>query len=224
MEGNATPSSPSCPTGLPAPPLIDARCQQVKSRLTRNSALHNKAREIRAIIRALGFEKSIHFGSSSGGIFAFQFAHDFPEMVDHLISHEAPTVTLLPDASEVFEWFLLLMEVYETHEVEQAASKFNAKLIEYGDQGIPETVPPERENVRNFWDNEFPSLMGSVPNLWRLKENRTSIGAMRLFGVKVRSLLERRRSRQRSSTVQSFWYRGITSGLRLRLRNSSPIS
>lgn len=50
----------------------------------------------------MGFNKSITFGSSSGGIFGFQFAYDFPQMVDNLIAHEAPTSYLLPDASEIF--------------------------------------------------------------------------------------------------------------------------
>jgi pimeloyl-ACP methyl ester carboxylesterase len=138
-----------------------------------------QARDIRAIIKALGFDKSILFGSSSGGIFALQFAHDFPDMVDHLIAHESPTITLLPEASEVLEWFIHLMDVYETHGLEQAQREFGAKLIGYDDEGIPKTVPPEPENVRNFWDNEFPILLGYVPNLWRIKENRTSIGVMR---------------------------------------------
>ncbi|KAK4242314.1 Alpha/Beta hydrolase protein [Achaetomium macrosporum] len=138
-----------------------------------------QARDIRAIIQALGFDKSIIFGSSSGGIFAFQFAHDFPEMVDRLISHEAGLATLLPDASEVIEWFLHLLEVYETRGLEQVASEFEAKLIGYDDEGIPKTVPPEPENPRNFWDNEFPVLVGYTPNLWRLKENKISVGVMR---------------------------------------------
>ncbi|KAJ5019223.1 putative hydrolase [Colletotrichum sp. SAR 10_99] len=43
-----------------------------------------QARDIHAVIRALGFEKAIVFGSSSGGLFSLQFAHDFPEMVDHI--------------------------------------------------------------------------------------------------------------------------------------------
>lgn len=55
-----------------------------------------QARDIRAVVRVMGYEKSIIFGSSSGGLFSFQFAHDYPEMVDHLISHEAPTFSLLP--------------------------------------------------------------------------------------------------------------------------------
>ncbi|RDL36139.1 Uncharacterized protein BP5553_06751 [Venustampulla echinocandica] len=143
-----------------------------------------QARDVRAIIKVLGFEKSIIFGSSSGGIFAFQFAHDFPEMVDHLISHEAPTACLLPEASEVFDWGLHLMEVYETHGLDQASREFSTKLIGYDDEGIPKTVPPGPENPRNFWDNEIPILLGYVPNLWRLKENKTSIGVMRAIRCK----------------------------------------
>lgn len=138
-----------------------------------------QARDIRAVIKAMGCEKSIIFGSSSGGIFAFQFAHDFPEMVDHLIAHEAPLINLLPDASAMFEWFLHLMEVYETRGLDAAASEFSAKLIGYDDEGVPKTVPPGPENPRNFWDNEFPILLGYVPNLWRLVENKTSIGVMK---------------------------------------------
>jgi len=138
-----------------------------------------QARDICAVIKALGFDKSTVFGSSSGGIFAFQFAHDFPEMVDHLIAHEAPTVMLLPDASEVIEWFLHLMEVYETKGLAQTAYEFSSRLIGYSDPGIPKVAPQDPQNYRNFWNNEFPVQLGYTPNFWRLKENRTSIGVMR---------------------------------------------
>lgn len=138
-----------------------------------------QARDVRAIIKALGFEKSILFGSSSGGIIGFQFAHDFPEMVDHLISHEAGTTTLLPDASEIMERCIHLMEVHQTYGFEQAQREFETLLIGYEDEGIPKTVPPEPANPRNFWENEFAALVGYVPNLWRLKENKVSVGVMR---------------------------------------------
>ncbi|CAI6094812.1 unnamed protein product [Clonostachys chloroleuca] len=157
------------------------RRQMSASQVKVNKRLNppQQARDIRAVIQALGFKKSIIFGSSSGGIFSLQFAHDFPEMVDHLISHEAPTVTLLPDASSLIEWFLHLLEVYETSGLEQAASEFGAKLIGYDDEGIPKVAKPEPENPRNFWDNEFLVLLSYVPNLWRLVENKTSVGVMR---------------------------------------------
>ena len=146
-----------------------------------------QARDIRAVITALGFDKSIIFGSSSGGLFSFQFAHDFPDMVDRLIAHEAPSFSLLPDATEVYEWFYHLMGVYENQGLEQAAKEFRVKLIGHDDEGIPKTVSPEPENPRNFWDNEFVMLMGYTPNLWRLKENKTSIGVMR--GVRCKDAL-----------------------------------
>lgn len=138
-----------------------------------------QARDIRAVIKALGFDKSILFGSSSGGIFAFQFAHDFPEMVEHLIAHEAPLVQLLPDGSEVMEWFLHLLEVYETKGLEEVSKEFGKGLIGYDDEGIPKTVSPPPENPKNFWDHEFPVLLGYSPNLWRVIEHGTSIGVMR---------------------------------------------
>ncbi|KAK3689312.1 Alpha/Beta hydrolase protein [Podospora appendiculata] len=143
-----------------------------------------QARDICTIIQALGFDQTILFGSSSGGIFSFQFAHDFPDMVDHLISHEAPLTSLLPDASDVWEWFLHLIDVYETQGLEAAAAEFGAKLIGYDDEGIPPTVSPPPENPKNFWDNEFPILLGYTPNLSRLVENRTSVGVMRAVRCK----------------------------------------
>ncbi|CAG9970372.1 unnamed protein product [Clonostachys byssicola] len=157
------------------------RRQMSASQVKVNKRLNppQQARDIRAVIQALGFEKSIIFGSSSGGIFSLQFAHDFPQMVDHLISHEAPTLMLLPDASSLVESFLHLMEVYETRGLEEAASKFGAMLIGYDDEGIPQVAKPEPENRQNFWDNEFLVLLSYVPNLWRLVENKTSVGVMR---------------------------------------------
>lgn len=162
------------------------RRQMSASKVKVNKKLNppQQARDIRAVIQAMGFDKSILFGSSSGGIFAFQFAHDFPHMVDHLIAHEAPTITLLPDASDAVEQFLHLLEVYETQGWQQAAQEFGAMLIGYDDEGIPPTVPPEPENPRNFWDNEFPILLGYTPNFWRLRENKTSIGVMRAVRCK----------------------------------------
>jgi len=139
-----------------------------------------QARDIRAVVAALGFARSVLFGSSSGAIFALQFAHDFPDMTAHVIAHEGPTFMLLPDASELFEWFSHLIEVYEGSGIEQAAAEFSSRLTGYNDEGVPPTVSPAAGNVRNFWENEIPVLAGGyVPNLWRIRENKTSVGVMR---------------------------------------------
>ncbi|KAK7402695.1 hypothetical protein QQX98_011559 [Neonectria punicea] len=150
-----------------------------KAKVNKKLSPPQQARDIRAVILAMGFDRSIIFGSSSGGIFGFQFAHDFPQMVDHLIAHEALTSCLLPDASEIFEWSLRLVEVFETRGLEAAAEEFEASLIGYDAEGVPACAKPEPWNQRNFWENEFPILLAYMPNLWRLKENRTSIGLMR---------------------------------------------
>lgn len=138
-----------------------------------------QVRDIRAIIKAMGFDKAILFGSSAGGFFALQFAHDFPEMVDRVISHEAGLISLLPDASEVMEWGLNLLDIRDNEGIDQAAAEFAKKLIGYTDEGVPPTVSPPPENPRNFWENEFPVLLGYTPNLWRVKENKVSVGVMR---------------------------------------------
>ncbi|KAM0355096.1 hypothetical protein ACHAPU_000954 [Fusarium lateritium] len=138
-----------------------------------------QARDIRAVIKAVGFDKAIIFGSSSGGIFGFQFAHDFPEMVVHFIAHEAGLSILLPDATQITEWMYHLLQVHETQGLEQVAKEFDTCLIGYDDEGIPNPLSPEPGNQKNFWENEFRPLVGYCPNLFRIKENHVSIGVMR---------------------------------------------
>ncbi|KAK3375696.1 Alpha/Beta hydrolase protein [Lasiosphaeria ovina] len=152
---------------------------QVAPNMNKRLSPPQQARDIRAVITALNFDTSIIFGSSSGGMFALQFAHDFPGMVEHVIAHEAPTITLLPDASDIFEWFLHLMEVYDTRGLEQAAAEFRERLKGYDDEGVPAVAAPDPRNKKVFWADEFPVLLGWVPNLWRLLENKTSVGVMR---------------------------------------------
>ncbi|KAH6634394.1 Alpha/Beta hydrolase protein [Chaetomium sp. MPI-SDFR-AT-0129] len=139
-----------------------------------------QARDVRAVIQALGgFERAVVFGNSSGAIFALQFAHDFPDLVDRVIAHEAPLTALLPDASKITEWFLQLYERYETEGMMPAAMQFASELLGYDDEGMPPPKPPVPGNLRNFWENEFLVLLGYVPNLFRIKENGTSVGVMR---------------------------------------------
>lgn len=138
-----------------------------------------QARDVRAVIQALGFERAVVFGNSSGAIFALQFAHDFPDLVDRVIAHEAPTTALLPDASKITEWFLQLYELYETEGMMPAAMQFASHLLGYDDEGMPPPKPPNPGNLRNFWENEFLVLLGYTPNLFRIKENGTSVGVMR---------------------------------------------
>jgi pimeloyl-ACP methyl ester carboxylesterase len=142
-------------------------------------SMTQQARDLRAVIKAMGFDKAIIFGSSSGGIIGYQFAHDFPDMVVHLISHEAGISVLMPEASEIYDWMYGLIELHKTKGLDAVAAEFDKCLIGYKDEGLPKSVSPEPENARNFWEYEFPSQLGYCPNFFRIKENKTSIGVMR---------------------------------------------
>ncbi|OLN96275.1 putative hydrolase [Colletotrichum chlorophyti] len=162
------------------------RRQMSASKVEVNKRLnpHQQVRDIRAVIKAIGFEKATLFGSSMGGILAFQFALDFPDMVDHVFAHEAPTVTLLPNAAEVFEFLYDCLELYENVGLEAAQTQFNTRLLGYLDEGVPRPMKPEPWNAENLWANEFTVLLGFLPNLFRIKENGTSVGVIR--GIRSR--------------------------------------
>ncbi|KAM5385781.1 hypothetical protein ACJA88_001931 [Fusarium oxysporum] len=138
-----------------------------------------QARDIRAIIKAVGFDEAILFGSSSGGTFAYQFAHDFPEMVVHLICHEAGLAMLLPDATQITEWMYDLLHTFETLGQDAAAEEFAKCLIGYDAEGIPKPASPEASNPKNFWEYEWAPLIGYCPNMFRIKEHGVSVGLMR---------------------------------------------
>jgi pimeloyl-ACP methyl ester carboxylesterase len=137
-----------------------------------------QARDIAAIIKALGFEKSLIFGNSLGGILGFQLAIDYPEIIDHLICHEAPTSMILPDASERFERILLLLKTYRESGLMAASQLYLPIFQGYDDPGLGKPVQAPMENLINFLENEF--LIGSIYNPdWRkIVRNKVSIGIL----------------------------------------------
>lgn len=137
-----------------------------------------QARDTLAIIQALNFDTSIIFGSSLGGIIAYQLALDHPSAVTSLIIHEAPTFSLLPDASKIYDGFRGMHEDFEDgKDVARAWRRFNKFFIGLGDdkdkkekevEGMREVSSPEVENEVNFWENEFLSAFWT-PDLRRLR-------------------------------------------------------
>ena len=136
-----------------------------------------QARDVKVLINAMGFEKSIVSGSSLGGIIGFQFAKDFPEMVEHLIAHEAPTHVLLPDATAIYDFLRECWEISKSS-IPDAQKKFDEKFIGFGEEGVPATSGQGKENEKNFWENEFLVISMYTPDLRRLVENGTSVGVM----------------------------------------------
>jgi len=137
-----------------------------------------QARDVRAVIRALGFEKAIVFGSSSGGIISLQFALDYPDVIEHLVVHEAPTALLLPDAVEVYEWQLGLYDTYKTSGPQAAFAEFSKCFIGQTQNEDPRMLLDDVRNGVNFWEHEFMTVTNFLPDVRRLATLGLSIGVM----------------------------------------------
>jgi pimeloyl-ACP methyl ester carboxylesterase len=70
-----------------------------------------QARDAAAIIKAMGNDKAIIFGSSEGGIIGLELAAAKPEVTDFLIVHEPPVIELLP-AAGAEKWRTFHYNVY----------------------------------------------------------------------------------------------------------------
>lgn len=147
-------------------------------KVNKRLSLPQQARDVAAVIKAMNFGKSIIFGSSLGGIIAFQFAIDFPEMVDHLTAHEAPTFSLLPDATKTYELLSSFYDLYLSSGLQAAATSFRATFVGYDDESVPPTQPPEPHNPINFWQNEFYPASFYSPDLRKIAKNGTSVAVI----------------------------------------------
>jgi pimeloyl-ACP methyl ester carboxylesterase len=135
-----------------------------------------QARDAIAVIKDLGHSKANIFGSSGGAIIAMQLAASYPEYVDRMMVHEAPTICLLPDATTWIDRTYHLYAIYKSSGMEAAQEAFQEWLIGYDD--FPRTNP-SREDFVNFWEYEFTWITLFTPNLERVKENGVKIAVSR---------------------------------------------
>jgi pimeloyl-ACP methyl ester carboxylesterase len=156
------------------------RRQMSGSKTPTNKLLNppQQARDIVTIIKALGFEKAIVFGSSLGGVLGFQLAIDHPEVVDHLICHEAPTFMLLPDSTECFEHILLLLSIYHSSGPQAAFAEFMKIFKGHNEDGIPAFSLPSPENAINFLENELLLATTWNPDWRKIVRNGVSVSVM----------------------------------------------
>ena len=135
------------------------------------------ARDIVAIIKAMGREKAFLFGTSSGGIFALQVAQSYPQFVAGIIIHEVPIVSILPE--EHIKRVNSGYEVYQTYlekGAEAALRVFRAsvsgKPVEPDPApgaAVDPNAPPHR--LEYFFKCEFIIFMTYTPNLSLVKAN-----------------------------------------------------
>jgi len=140
---------------------------------------YQQARDVLAIIKALGFEEAIVFGSSLGGVLGFQLAADYPEVIDHLICHEAPTVTLLPDKKELTEDLFETYNIFKTLGQDAVNAHWGQRFAVMADPSLPQFPPPEPSNPKNFFENEFLICTFWNTEFEKIKRDGTSVGVMR---------------------------------------------
>ena len=78
---------------------------------TTDMTVAQQARDAAAIIKAMGNDKSIIFGSSGGGIIGLVLAAAKSEVIDFLIVHEPPVIELLP-AADAQKWRTFHYNIY----------------------------------------------------------------------------------------------------------------
>ena len=134
------------------------------------------ARDVVAIIQALGFEKASIFGTSAGGIIALQLGVSYPEYVEHLIAHESPTTALLPDTTIWLDFCASTYEKYKTHGGEAAIRHFGSKMV-----GMNRNEPIAETTLKNapfFFEYEYYIFTIYTPNLALLQGNDLSMAVI----------------------------------------------
>ena len=128
-----------------------------------------QARDVVAIVKAMGREMTSVFGNSAGGKIAFQVAVSFPEMLDHVIAHDAPTYPFLPNGGELVNWCCEVHDIYLTQGLAAAATFFRTAF-----KGFSAADPPrtncEPKDWEVFWQDEFLIFTMYCPDQRQIKE------------------------------------------------------
>lgn len=116
--------------------------------------LGQQARDAAAVIRAVAPRAAV-FGQGGGGSVAFELAAQLPDVVTELVVHEAPAITLLPDAPK---WLALAREVRAAHERGGLDTALALAGLSAGDF-------PDRSSAASFLAREFPAVVLHTPDL-----------------------------------------------------------
>jgi pimeloyl-ACP methyl ester carboxylesterase len=137
-----------------------------------------QARDILAVASALGSasQKLYLFSNSGGGIYALLLAATHPDRIAHLIAHETPTVSLLPDSEKVIDFIYKIHSLYLSQGKEAAYALFDTEFPGYGDADppLPHLGGGAEGDDERFLKYEFlPNLY--TPDLRRIRENGVSV-------------------------------------------------
>jgi pimeloyl-ACP methyl ester carboxylesterase len=139
-----------------------------------------QTRDTAAIIKAMGEDKAIIFGSSGGGIISLELAAVNPNIIDFLIIHEAPVIELLP-AADAEKWRSFHYDIY----MKNLNEGWKAALVDcmaslIGAPDIP--YPPDlnervSQNMDFFFKHEYKAFIQYIPNVKQIRKNKVSMVA-----------------------------------------------
>jgi pimeloyl-ACP methyl ester carboxylesterase len=162
----------------------DRRCNSRSSgNRSVDMTVAQQARDAASIINAMGGGKAVVIGRSGGAIIGLELAATMPEVIDFLIVYEAPVIQILPKA-DAKKWRSFVDNIYtkSQHEGSQAAqTEFMRSLINVPDSPIPPDLSARLSgNVGFFFEHEFRSFFGYLPNIEIIRNNNvhmvTAIG------------------------------------------------
>jgi hypothetical protein len=109
------------------------------------------------------------FTSSGGGFIGLQLAASYPAVLDHLIIHEAPILSLLPaaESTALIDLSFELRALYKREGVEKAMEKFQEGMVGM-DDGLPMAHPGTANQV-NQYEYELPWMALYCPDLEKVK-------------------------------------------------------
>ena len=117
-----------------------------------------------------------------GGILAFQFGIQFPQHVDKLITHEAPTMVLLPGQEGInwIDWCFSVYQTYKTAGPKKAMLEFLSMAVGWkatsSDAGAEAPPPLAEEDIEidrshAWWFANEYMLTIYTPNLNELRRH-----------------------------------------------------
>lgn len=140
-----------------------------------------------ALLTAVGEGPAYVYGSSGGGTIGLELVARHPDLVRTFVAHEAPIMTLLPDAQR---WRDLFADIYETYGAEgvfPAMGKFGAAVEEGGpkyseEMAQAEPTPEDQEmmgrmmgNAESFLAHELLAIGGYMPDFDALDNAPTRV-------------------------------------------------
>lgn len=152
----------------------DRRCNSRSSGDTsRDMDMAQQARDAVAVIRAAGFERAYVFGNSCGASIGLELAARHPEVIEKMIVHEPPVMSILPDAEYWQAYMSDLQHAYQEDGDTVAAMKtFHSAFVGF-DGTLTARISAENTtpNSEFFLSREFLPITYYRPDLERIRRN-----------------------------------------------------